>query len=121
MDNQTQRNELINIMQSMDDCMNQIKRGLDKLDFDLVVKLIGVLTEAFIAVNEFIISDFPREVEPVKQRIETDCGQVNEALEEVLNTFDNHDMELRLGSFDQLKNNMLDWTGTLFDVLELHQ
>lgn len=121
MDNQTQKAELVDIMETMDECLDEIKMALDKLDFVTVVKLMTVLTEAFIAVNEFIDSDLTKEVDSFKENINENRVDVNEALEEVLRTYDNHDMELRLDGFEKLKNTMLLWTGNIYNALDLHQ
>ena len=121
MDNQNQKTELVNIMRTMDECLDEIKLALDKLQFEQVLRLISVLTEAFIAVNQFVDSDFEAELKTMKDKIEKDRILVNEALEEVISIYDSHDMELRLNSFDSLKNSLLLWTGNLFDCLQLHQ
>jgi len=121
MDNQTQRVELVNIMNTMDDCLDEIKQALDKLDFEQITKLVTVLTEAFIAVNQFVDSDYPEAAALAKEKIEYNRHLVNDALEAVLASYDSHDMEIRINSYEQLRKSMLIWTGHLFDTLQLHQ
>lgn len=121
MENLTQKEHLIGIMHTMDDCLDEIKTALDKLQFEQVTNLVTVLTEAFVAVNEFVDSDFQEAIEPAIDQLEKDIHLVNEALVSVLATYDSHDLELRVGSYEALRTAMFTWTGNLFDVLKLHQ
>lgn len=121
MENLTQKEHLIGIMHTMDDCLTEIKQALDKLQFEQVTKLVTVLTEAFVAVNEFVDSDFEEEIKPIFHQREKDIHLVNEALVGILSTYDSHDMALRVGSYETLKTAMFTWTGNLFDALKLHQ
>jgi archaellum component FlaC len=121
MDNQIKREQLINIMSSMDMCLLEIKYALDKLQFDQVTKLVAVLTEAFIAVNEFVESEYATEIDDIREQLTQNLSIVNKSLVDVLSSFDNHDMEIRVGSFKGLQDALFIWTGYLYYALKLHR